>query len=216
MNGGEDRAPIARADEALYARVEDGDAEAFDELVDRLHGPMLRFARSIVGEQGAREVVQDTWAAVLDGLERFEGRSSLKTWIYRILANRAKTWAARERRTLPVPFFGEGDLGDEPAVDPARFSRRGKWTTPIAPWTARTPEELYLDREAGALVARELENLPAAQRAVVILRDVEGSSSEEVCAILGLSEANQRVLLHRGRSKLRAALEHRLARRQAT
>jgi RNA polymerase sigma-70 factor (ECF subfamily) len=147
---------------------------------------------------------------VLDGLGRFEGRSSLKTWVFRILTNRAKSWGKRAKRS--VPFSLDDDLGDEPAVDPARFTRFGNWVLPPALWQEQTPEDILLQTEAGAALAREIENLPPAQRAVVALRDVDGFTADEVCEILALTEANQRVLLHRGRSKLRSAMERYLTR----
>jgi RNA polymerase sigma-70 factor (ECF subfamily) len=198
-------------DTTLVARLRAGDEQAFDDLVGSLHPAMLRFARTLAAD-GAEEVVQDTWTAVIDGLDRFEGRSSVRTWIFRILSNRAKTWAARARRSVPVPSFEPEAADDEPAVDPARFSRRGNWADRPRPWAETSPEEILLRMEAGVALAREIEALPAAQRAVVTLRDVEGFTAEEVCDILGIGEANQRVLLHRGRSKLRAALERHLTR----
>lgn len=196
--------------EALLIRsLRDGDEAAFDSLVDTLQEPMLRLARTIAGVDGAEEVVQDTWAAVIDGLERFEGRSSLKTWIYRILTNRARTWAVRAKRSVPTAFEEGAVIESEAAVSPDRFSVRGRWTQPLERWDVDSPEALLLRAESRKELARELENLPPAQRAVVILRDVEGCSSEEVCEILSVTEVNQRVLLHRGRSKLRAAMERR-------
>jgi RNA polymerase sigma-70 factor (ECF subfamily) len=192
-------------DAALVERLRAGDEEAFDALVTRLYPGMLRFAASITGRDAAEEVVQDTWTAVIDGLDRFKGRSSLRTWVFRILGNRAKTWATRSKRAVLWP--GEDDVDDEPAVDPQRFSRWGNWTEPPRPWAQKSPEEIVLAMEAGAALAREIDALPPAQRAVVTLRDVQDFSSEEVCDILGLSDQNQRVLLHRGRAKLRSAME---------
>ncbi|WP_438018239.1 RNA polymerase sigma factor [Sorangium sp. So ce315] len=206
-------AGVAPADDAaLVRRLLAGDEQAFEQLVTELHTPMLRLARTLVGPAGAQEVVQETWAAVFDGLVRFEGRSSLKTWVFRILTNRARTWGTREKRTVPVSWTEDGDQGSEPAVDPARFDGTGDWVNPPAPWTEQSPEGLLLRKEIGVVLQRELEALVPGQRAVVQLRDVEGCPSDEVCEILGISEANQRVLLHRGRSKLRAALERTMAR----
>ncbi|WP_436612815.1 RNA polymerase sigma factor [Sorangium sp. So ce1024] len=199
-------------DAALVRRLLAGDEQAFEQLVTGLHTPMLRLARTLAGPVGAQEVVQETWAAVFDGLVRFEGRSSLKTWVFRILTNRARTWGTREKRTVPVAWLEDGDLGSEPAVDPSRFDGIGDWVSPPAPWTEQSPEALLLRKEIGVVLQRELEALAPGQRAVVQLRDVEGCPSDEVCEILGISEANQRVLLHRGRSKLRAALERTMAR----
>ena len=182
-----------------------GDEAAFATLV-RLHGPaMLRVAQLYVRSRAvAEEVVQDAWIGVLDGVGRFEGRSSLKTWIFRILANKAKTRAAREARTIPFSTLDPG----EPAVDPDRFRGPedrypGHWASP----PSSLPEERLLESETLSLVEREIDKLPPAQALVVTMRDVEGFDSEEVCNALDISETNQRVLLHRARSKLRNALE---------
>ena len=182
-----------------------GDEAAFGTLV-RLHGPaMLRVAQLYVRSRAvAEEVVQEAWIGVLDGVGRFEGRSSLKTWIFRILANKAKTRAVREGRTIP---FSALDAG-EPAVDPDRFRGPedrypGHWASP----PSGLPEERLLESETLSLVDREIEKLPPAQALVVTMRDVEGFDSDEVCNALDISETNQRVLLHRARSKLRNALE---------
>jgi RNA polymerase sigma-70 factor (ECF subfamily) len=151
----------------------------------------------------AEEVVADTWLAVLTGLERFEGRSSLKTWLFRILANRAKTRGQREARVLPFSSFAaDGDEGDT-AVDVDRFARDGHWVAP----PRGVPEERLLAGETRSVVEQAIAALPENQRAVITLRDVEGLSAEEACNVLGLSETNQRVLLHRARAKVRAALE---------
>ena len=182
-----------------------GDEAAFATLV-RLHGPaMLRVAQLYVRSRAvAEEVVQDAWIGVLDGVGRFEGRSSLKTWIFRILANKAKTRAAREARTIPFSTLDPG----EPAVDPDRFRGPedrypGHWASP----PSSLPEERLLESETLSLIEREIDKLPPAQALVVTMRDVEGFDSEEVCNALDISETNQRVLLHRARSKLRNALE---------
>jgi RNA polymerase sigma-70 factor, ECF subfamily len=182
-----------------------GDEAAFAALV-RSYGPaMLRVAQLYVRSPSvAEEVVQEAWIGVLNGAARFEGRSSLKTWIFRILANKAKTRAAREGRTIP---FSALDAG-EPAVDPDRF--RGPEDRYPGHWAARPtslPEERLLESETLALVRSEIEKLPPAQALVVTMRDVEGFDSTEVCNALEISETNQRVLLHRARSKLRSALE---------
>jgi RNA polymerase sigma-70 factor (ECF subfamily) len=206
-------AGAAPADDlALVRRLLAGDEQAFAQLVTQLHTPMLRLARTIAGPAVAPEVVQETWAAVFDGLVRFEGRSALKTWVFRILTNRARTWGAREKRTVPVSWLEDGAQGSEPAVDPARFDSTGDWVAPPVVWAEQSPEGLLLRKEIGVVLQRELEALAPGQRAVVLLRDVEGCPSDEVCEILSISEANQRVLLHRGRSKLRAALERYMTR----
>jgi RNA polymerase sigma-70 factor, ECF subfamily len=195
----------------LVAALRAGDEEAFRELVDALGPALLRLARMYVRTPAvAEEVVQETWIGVLRGIDRFEGRSSLKTWIFRILVNTAKTKALRERRSIPFSAALEGG-GDEPAVDPDRFlspdhpSRPRGWALGPIPWP--TPEEQLLAGEAQAIILEAIEKLPPAQREVVTLRDVEGWSSEEVCNALELSETSQRVLLHRARSKVREALE---------
>jgi RNA polymerase sigma-70 factor (ECF subfamily) len=191
-----------------------GDEAAFEQLVDRYGASMLRLATSLVGSRAiAEEVVQETWLAVLQGIDRFEGRSTLKTWLFRILTNRAKTRGEREGRTIPFSAFGEASEGDgeEPSVDPDRFfgpehPHAGLWVDLPQRW-ADTPERRLLSQETQALVAAAIEALPPSQRAVISLRDVEGWSSEEVCNVLELSETNQRVLLHRARTKVRRALE---------
>jgi RNA polymerase sigma-70 factor (ECF subfamily) len=189
--------------------LRDGDEAAFAGLVDRLGPPMLRLANVYVANRPvAEEVVQETWLAVVAGLDSFEERSSLKTWIFRILANKAKTRAEREGRTVPFSSFGDDD---EPAVDADRFvdtgvPGRGPWATP--PMSVdRIPEERLLAREARERIVAAIVTLPPAQRAVITLRDVDGLDAEEACDVLGLSEGNQRVLLHRARSKVRAEFE---------
>jgi RNA polymerase sigma-70 factor (ECF subfamily) len=201
-------------DIALVQRLRARDEAAFAELVDRYGATMLRVARMYVRDrQVAEEVVQETWLAVLDGIDRFEGRSSLKTWLFTILTNRAKTRATRERRTVPVSALVASEAGgSEPAVDPDRFvdaaAKRlaSAWSAPPAPWST-LPEDRLLSQETLARVADAIEGLPEAQREVIRLRDVEGWSAAEVANALEISDGNQRVLLHRARSKVRAALE---------
>jgi RNA polymerase sigma-70 factor (ECF subfamily) len=180
-------------------------------LVEKYGPSLLRVARLHVPTQSAaEEVVSDTWLALVTGLERFEGRSSLKTWLFRILTNKAKTRGVRERRTVPFSsFVGDGDE-DGTAVDADRFARDGHWTAP----PRGVPEERLLAGEARAVVEEAIEALPENQRAVITLRDVEGLSAEEACNVLGLSETNQRVLLHRARAKVRAAFERYLEEEQ--
>ncbi|NUO49431.1 MAG: RNA polymerase sigma factor [Polyangiaceae bacterium] len=193
-------------DLALVTLLRQGDRAAFRTFVDRFHHPMLRLARAMAGSS-AEDVVQETWAAVIDGIDRFEHRSSLRTWIFRILTNRASTAAKRSRRLELAGSLAEELAADDPAVDPQRFTRRGNWAQAPASWNERTPEDILARAETGAEITRLIEALPTAQRVVVTLRDVDGLDSAEVCEILGITEANQRVLLHRGRSKLRSALE---------
>jgi RNA polymerase sigma-70 factor (ECF subfamily) len=181
--------------EALRA----GDERVFEQLVRMYQGTLLRVAQMYVSSRSvAEEVVQETWLAVLNGIDRFEGRSSLKTWIFRILANRAKTRAQREGRTVPFSALGDS----EPAVEPDRFDR-GHWAAFPADW----PEARLLGDETLHVIEGAIESLPPTQRAVITLRDVQGWSAEEVRNVLELSETNQRVLLHRARSKVRGALE---------
>lgn len=191
----------------LVERLLKGDEEAFRGLVDAYHGSLLRLARIFLPSNAvAEEVVQETWMAVLEGLGSFEGRSSLKSWIFRILTNRAKTRAVREGRSLPFSTLtNPGE--NEPAVDPSRFEANGAWAEPPREWEANTPEKLLMQHEALRRLQQAIMELPPNQRAVVTLRDVEGLDAAEVCNILEISETNQRVLLHRARSKLRRALE---------
>jgi RNA polymerase sigma-70 factor (ECF subfamily) len=200
-------------DEALLAGLRRGDEDAFRALVDE-YGPfLLRLALMHVPSRAiAEEVVQDTWLAVLNGIDRFEGRSSLRTWLASILLNTARTRGRRERRVLPFSFLTrrreEGH--DEPAVDADRFqsvrdSHPGAWARPPAEWGS--PEERLSTEEARRVLLEAIAELPVRQREVIALRDISGWSAEETRNALGLSETNQRVLLHRARSKVRAALE---------
>jgi len=191
--------------EALRA----GDEAAFAALVAQYGASMLRVAQMYVRTRAvAEEVVQEAWLGVLRGIDSFEGRSSLKTWIFRILTNTAKTRGEREGRS--IPFSALEGAGDEPAVEPERFQAEGRWTghwaAPPSPWRD-VPESRLLGAETRQVVARAIADLPPAQATVITMRDVEGFSSEEVCNALDVSETNQRVLLHRARSKVRRALE---------
>lgn len=197
----------------LLERLRNGDEAAFASLVDRHHNALLRLAMAHVSDRSvAEEVVQETWIGVLEGLDRFEGRSSLKTWIFRILTNKAKTRGVRESRHVSFsPLEGADDGSDEPAVDPSRFRTTGHWagywTTYPQPWDEDTPEKLALSKEGATFLEQAIEALPLKLRQVLVMRDVEGLSSEEACNVLGISETNQRVLLHRARSRVRRALE---------
>jgi RNA polymerase sigma-70 factor (ECF subfamily) len=191
------------ADESLLARLRDGDEQAFTTLVERYHSSMLRLAKSFVPSQAvAEEVVQDTWLAVLRGLGRFEERSSLRTWVFTILVNRARSTGVREARSVPVADPG-------PVVDASRFGPSGGWAVPPEHWAEEAENRVDAVKLSG-LLRGGLDALPGRQREVVLLRDVEGLSSAEVCQVLAISEANQRVLLHRGRNRLRQALESEL------
>jgi RNA polymerase sigma-70 factor (ECF subfamily) len=199
----------AAAEAALLGRLRAGDEASFAELVARLYGTMLTVARSYVKDRAvAEEVVQETWLGVINGLDRFEGRSSLKTWILSILVNQAKTRGTREARTVPFASLVPED--DAPAVDAERFrgsheQYTGGWRAFPANW--KPADELLQDRETIRVAMRAIADLPLTQQTVIRMRDVEGYSSEEVCATLDVSEANQRVLLHRARSRVRSALE---------
>ena len=196
----------ASADEWLVEAIRAGDERAFQELVERYHGPLMRLARNHVATAGAaEEVVQDTWVAVLDGIDRFRGASSLKTWIFSILIKRATTRGVRERRS--VPFSALQPTPDEggASVGADRFAPDGSWA--VAPRRFELPEDRVRLLELRAHLREAIAELPERQRIVVGLRDVEGLSSEEVCELLDLTPANQRVLLHRARTRLQAALE---------
>lgn len=193
----------------VIARLLAGDEAAFDALVAAHHGAMQRVARIFLGKPDvAEEIVQETWLIVLRGLAAFEGRSSLKTWIFRILANRARSRASREIRVVPFAELAstEGDGGIDAELE-RRFAADGHWQAPPADWAVHSPEGLMLRQEAMRHLGEALEQLPPAQRSVVTLRDVDGWSAAEVCSALQISEGNQRVLLHRARSRLRRALE---------
>jgi RNA polymerase sigma-70 factor (ECF subfamily) len=188
------------------------DEEAFAGLVERHHQAMIRIASIYVSTRAsAEEVAQETWLAVLRQLDQFEGRSSLKSWIYRILINRAITRAKKEGRMIVLSALAHEEAdGDEPAVDPSRFLPgghrwAGHWAERPEIWTS--PESDLLNTETRALLGRAIDALPPVQRQVIILRDVEGIDSREVCNVLGVTETNQRVLLHRARAKVRTALE---------
>jgi RNA polymerase sigma-70 factor, ECF subfamily len=203
----------AAEDEQLVRALRAGDEDAFITLVRRHHALMLRVALGYVRTQAvAEEVVQETWCAVLAGIDRFEGRATLKTWIMRILANRAKTRGQREARCVPFSAIGGVEDDDGPAVDPDRFLPAdhprypNHWAAAPATWS-QMPDERLLAAEAQERIRCAIASLPARQQAVISLRDVEGWSPEEVCELLDLSEGNQRVLLHRARSHVRAELE---------
>jgi len=191
---------MTTADAALVLALRQGNDLALNQLVDRFGDAMVRVAMHYVRTRSiAEEIVQDTWVAVLRGIHRFEGRSSLKNWIFRILTNRAKTRGVREQRVLP---FSAMSADDEPSHD---LERQGWYT--VDPHAMATPERTVSGRQMAQHFFVALEQLPERQRLVVELRDVQGESSETVCTHLRISQANQRVLLHRGRSRLRKVLE---------
>jgi RNA polymerase sigma-70 factor (ECF subfamily) len=204
-------------EQALVAALQRGDEAAFMELVRRHHALMVRVARGYVRSQAvAEEVAQETWLGVLNGIGTFESRATLKTWIFRILVNRAKTRAEREGRTVPFSALDRAGEEDQPAVDPSRFLDAshprwpGHWASPPQRWD-ELPEECLLGRETLALAREAIDALPARQREVILLRDVNGWSPEDVCDALDISDGNQRILLHRARSRVRTALEAHLA-----
>jgi RNA polymerase sigma-70 factor, ECF subfamily len=202
----------AATEERLIRSLRAGEEEAFAELVSSFTPALMRVARIYVRDRAvAEEVVQEAWLGVLRGLDRFEGRATFRTWLFRILTNVAKTRAVREGRTVPFSSLAPDHLEDEgPSVDPERFREPadrwgGHWATPPSDW--ELPETRLLSSETRSKVSEAIERLPANQRTVISLRDVEGWSAEEVCNVLELSETNQRVLLHRARSKVRQELE---------
>jgi RNA polymerase sigma-70 factor (ECF subfamily) len=211
----DDATGAAAAEEAdLLARLRAGDERAFESLVEQHHGTMIAVARTYVKtSEVAEEVVQEAWLHVLQGLDRFEGRSSLKTWILRILVNTAITRGGREARSVPFSSLALADE-QEPAVEPERFRPPGEafaghWSRYPGDWSS-LPEEGLLGRETLEVVKRAIEELPDAQRAVIAMRDIAGFNAEEVCDALEVSAGHQRVLLHRARSRVRAALERHL------
>jgi RNA polymerase sigma-70 factor (ECF subfamily) len=207
-------AATASADETpVLERLRAGDEAAFAALIDMHHAALVRLARTYVHDSAlVEEIAQDTWIGFLESLPRFEGRASIKTWLFRILMNVLRSRLRKESHTIPFSALFDPDSPDDPAVDPGRFERRwfswrrGEWTSPPSRWGSQ-PEEQALGAETRAVVHAAVAELPPGQREVITLRDIDGFSAEEVCNLLGISDTNQRVLLHRGRSKVRRALE---------
>jgi RNA polymerase sigma-70 factor (ECF subfamily) len=199
-------------DDTLVTRARAGDEEAFSILVRRYSPSLLRLARTYVATQAqAEDVVQETWLGVLRGLDRFEGRAAFRTWLFRILVNRAKTRGVQERRTVPYAELGTDGGGDDdgasaPSVDPLRFLPEGAWASPPQRWED-DPEVALRGKEARRIAEEAIAQLPERQRAVITMRDLEGLDSDVVRNVLDLTETNQRVLLHRARTKVRQALE---------
>jgi len=184
----------------LVSRLRSGDEDAFRLVVERYHPSLLRLALTMVPSRAvAEEVVQDTWLGLVRGIHGFEGRSSLRTWLFHVLVNRARSTGVRESR--PATGITAG-----PAVDPSRFGSDGSWADPPVPWPDEVDDRLVAAQLAERIRPR-IDDLPEMQRQVVTLRDIEGLEATDVCELLGLSEGNQRVLLHRGRSRLRGMLE---------
>lgn len=188
-------------DAELVTRLRAGDEDAFRFLVERYHSSLLRLAQTMVPSRAvAEEVVQDTWLGLLRGIKGFEGRSSLRTWLFHVLVNRARSTGAHERRPTTGTTAG-------PTVDPSRFGPQGNWADPPVPWPEEVDDRLVA-RQLADRIRPRIGELPELQRQVVTLRDLEGLSAPEVCSLLDISEGNQRVLLHRARARLRSMLEN--------
>ena len=207
MNGVRSAAEERLDDQELIQRLVAGDEEAFSWLVRQYHPTMCRVAAGYVKDSSVvDEVVQETWLAILKGIKKFEGRSSLKTWMFRILTNRAKTRGVRESRTLPMSALGDEEGG---GLDPNRFTSEGRWAQPPVDW-GLSPEGLVSNRQLVGVVEGAIASLPDRQRQVMTLRDMKGWSSEEVCNVMEIKQTHQRVLLHRARTAVRAIVEARL------
>ena len=197
--------PPAGNEEQLVAALRDGNEQAFATLVDRYHMSLMRLAMAHVSDRAvAEEIVQETWLALVRGIDRFEGRSSLKTWLFRVLSYQVRQRLGVEQRSVPFAVL------TSPTVDPARFlpdghRLHGHWADDL-PSLDGTPEEVFLAKETMSWIARLIENLPPRQRVVVVLRDIEGMGADEVCDILSLNDGAQRVLLHRARAALREGI----------
>ena len=205
-------AVAAKADESLLNRLRAGEEGAFDELVNKHHDALIRMAMGYVADREvAEEVVQDTWMAVIEGLCRFEGRSSLRTWIFGILIHKAKDRGIREKRHTTFSAFESCEDDNEEILDPSRFQqtgeRAGHWAIPPQPWDDQTPEKLLASQQTVNAMNNAIDALPTTLKEVLILRDVEGADVKEVCALLNITETNLYVRLHRARERVRAAVE---------
>ncbi len=203
---------LSQEDQSLIARLRKGDEGAFDELVNKHHGALIRLALGHVADrEAAEEVVQDTWMAVIEGLTRFEGRSSLRTWICGILIHKAKDRGVREKRHTTFSDFESRDDEHDEAVDSSRFRRSGEWVGhwafPPQPWDEQTPEKLLASRQAVAAMQQAIDSLPPTLKEVLILRDIEGIEAKEACELLQITETNLYVRLHRARERVRRAVE---------
>jgi len=203
---------LTKAEDTVIARLKRGDEGAFDELVNQHHGALIRMAMGYVADREvAEEVVQDTWMAVIESLDRFEGRSSLRTWICGILIHKAKDRGVREKRHTTFSAFESSDDDNDEAVDPSRFQQTGEWAGhwafPPQPWDDQTPEKLLASQQAVKAMQQAIEALPATLKDVLILRDVEGVEAKEVCGMLKITETNLYVRLHRARERVRVAVE---------
>lgn len=209
------------AEQQLIASLRGGDEEAFDELVTRHHSALIRMAMGYVADREvAEEVVQDTWMAVIEGLGRFEGRSSLRTWIFGIMIHKAKDRGVREKRHTTFSSFDSTDDDGEDTIDPSRFHQSGEWAGhwafPPQPWDDQTPEKLLASQQAVTAMHKAITALPQTLKAVLILRDVEGIEAKDACEILKITETNLYVRLHRARERVRQAVETYLEGRQST
>lgn len=204
--------PPSQAERTLLARLRAGDEGAFGELVDKHHGALIRMALSHVADREvAEEVVQDTWMAVIEGLSRFEGRSSLRTWIFGILIHKAKDRGVREKRHTTFSAFESDEDDHDEAIDPSRFQQSGEWAGhwafPPQPWDDQTPEKLLASRQAVDAMQRAINALPVTLKDVLILRDVDELEAKNVCLLLNITETNLYVRLHRARERVRGAVE---------
>jgi RNA polymerase sigma-70 factor (ECF subfamily) len=192
----------------FLAQLRRGEEQAYRSLIRRLHFSLIGVAASIIGSRAqAEEVVQDAWLAVFAGIDRFEGRSSLVTWVFSIVLNRARTRASREGRLVGLPALLAGTEPGGRAVDVTEFKPDGHWLEIPSLWDELNPERIVGGRQLWDHVTSAIERLPAGQRAVIILRDMEGREAEEACTLLGISAENQRVLLHRARGRIRQTID---------
>jgi RNA polymerase sigma-70 factor (ECF subfamily) len=206
---------LTKAEDTLIARLRPGEEGAFDELVRQQHGTLIRMAMGYVANREvAEEVVQDTWMVVIESLNRFEGRSSLRTWICGILIHKAKDRGVREKRHMTFSAFESYDDDHDEAVDPSQFQQSGEWAGhwafPPQPWDDRTPETLLLSKQAVDCMQQAIDALPVILKEVLILRDADGVKTKDVCKRLNITETNLYVRLHRARERVREAVENAL------
>ena len=212
---------LTKSEDRLLARLRQRDEEAFDDLINQHHSTLIRMAMGYVADrEAAEEVAQDTWMAVIESLNRFEGRSSLRTWICGILIHKAKDRGVREKRHTTFSAFESYNDDNDEAVDPSRFQQSsewaGHWAFPPQPWDDQTPEKMLASQQAVNAMQQAIEALPATLKEVLILRDVEGVEAKDVCEMLRITETNLYVRLHRGRERVRAAVETYLEGRKQT
>jgi RNA polymerase sigma-70 factor (ECF subfamily) len=192
----------------FLARLRAGEEAAYRRLVRRFHAALVGVAAGIIGSRAqAEEVVQDSWLAVHGGIARFEGRSSLASWIYTIVLNRARTRIGKESRLVGLPAVLDGSRGEESALPASAFRDDGHWAEAPRLWDEIDPERVVGGRQLWQHVQEAIETLPAGQKAVLVMRDMEGMPGEEICALLQITPENQRVMLHRARARIRAAID---------